>query len=59
MNKKAKEFFDNLKGKKVAFVGMGVANVPCAEFMAKLGIEVYACDKRDKAYIGAEICERL
>lgn len=59
MIKKAKEFFDNLKGKKVAFVGMGVANVPCAEFMAKLGIEVYACDKRDKAYIGAEICESL
>ena len=59
MNNKAKEFFDSLKGKKVAFVGMGVANVPCAEFMAKLGINVYACDKRDKEYIGAEICDKL
>ena len=45
MNIKAKEYFDSLKGKKVAFVGMGVANVPCAEFCAKYGIEVYACDK--------------
>lgn len=45
MNIKAKEYFDSLKGKKVAFVGMGVANVPCAEFCAKHGIEVYACDK--------------
>lgn len=59
MNEKAKKYFDNLKGKKVAFVGMGVANVPCAEFMAKQGAEVYACDKRDRAYIGIEICDRL
>ena len=31
MNDKAKKYFDSLKGKKVAFVGMGVANIPCAE----------------------------
>ncbi len=59
MNNKARKFFDNLKGKKVAFVGMGVANVPCAEFMARLGAEVYACDQRNKEYIGIEICEKL
>ncbi len=59
MNNKAKNFFDSLKGKKVAFVGMGVANVPCAEFLAKYGVKVYACDKRDKEYIGADICNRL
>lgn len=55
----AKSYFENLKGKKVAFVGMGVANVPCAEFMAKQGINVFACDKRDKEYIGTKICEKL
>ncbi len=59
MNNKARKFFDNLKGKMVAFVGMGVANVPCAEFMARLGAEVYACDQRNKEYIGIEICEKL
>ena len=59
MNNKARKFFDNLKGKKVAFVGMGVANVPCAEFMARLGAEVYACDQRNKEYIGIEICGKL
>lgn len=59
MNGKAKKYFDSLKGKKVAFVGMGVANVPCAEFLARLGADVYACDKRDKEYIGSDICERL
>lgn len=59
MNDRAKSYFNELKGKKVAFVGMGVANVPCAEFLAKLGIDVYACDKRDKQYIGTDICKRL
>lgn len=59
MNSKAEKYFDNLKGKKVAFVGMGVANVPCAEFLAKKGIEVYACDRRDKDYIGMDICSKL
>lgn len=59
MNNKAQKYFDELKGKKVAFVGMGVANVPCAEFLARLGVDVYACDRRDREYIGEEICKRL
>lgn len=59
MNEKAKNYFDNLKGKKVAFVGMGVANTPCAKFLAQLGVNVYACDKRDKKYIGEDICKEL
>ncbi len=52
-------FLDELNGKKVAFVGMGVANVPCAKWFASHGVEVYACDKRDKDYIGADICAEL
>lgn len=59
MNDKAQQYFNSLKDKKIAFVGMGVANVPCAEFLAKMGIQVYACDKRDREYIGTDICNRL
>lgn len=59
MNNEAKKYFDSLIGKKVAFVGMGVANVPCAKFLAEYGVNVYACDKRDKEYIGKEICCEL
>ena len=44
-------YVETLKGKKVAFVGMGVANTPCAEFLAKKGVDVYACDRRDRDYI--------
>ena len=55
----AEKYIETLKNKKVAFVGMGVANTPCAEFLAKHGVEVYACDKRDKDYIGKEVCDKL
>lgn len=55
----AEKYIESIKGKKVAFVGMGVANTPCAKFMAQHGIETYACDKRDKEYIGIEICDEL
>lgn len=57
--KASDKLLEELNGKKIAFVGMGVANVPCAKFLAENGIDVYACDKRDKEYIGAEICEEL
>lgn len=53
------ELINSLKNKKVAFVGMGVANTPCAEFLAEKGIDVFACDKRDRAYIGEDICKKL
>ena len=55
----AEKYIESIKGKKVALVGMGVANLPCAKFLAKHGIETYACDKRDKEYIGAEKCNEL
>ena len=55
----ADKYIEQIKDKKIAFVGMGVANTPCAEFLAKKGVEVYACDKRDKEYIGKEKCDEL
>lgn len=55
----AEQYINSIKGKKVAFVGMGVANTPCAEFLAKNGIETYACDMRDKKYIGEDVCKHL
>lgn len=59
MNENVSKYIESLKTKKVAFVGMGVANVPCAKWLASKGIDVYACDKRDKEYIGTEICNEL
>lgn len=55
----SEKYLATLKYKKVALVGMGVANTPCAEYLARNGITVYACDKRDKEYIGKETCDKL
>lgn len=59
MTEKVNEYLASLKGKKVAFVGMGVANAPCAKWLAVHGVQVYACDKRDREYIGEDICREL
>lgn len=59
MTEQVKAYIESLRGKKIAFVGMGVANAPCALFFAKQGLEVYACDSRDEQYIGNEICAQL
>lgn len=59
MIKEVKDFLENLKDKKVAFVGMGVANVPCAKWFAENGITVYACDSKNKEFIGENICREL
>jgi UDP-N-acetylmuramoylalanine--D-glutamate ligase len=59
MTAEVKKYLESMKGKKIAFVGMGVANVPCAKWLAKRGAEVYACDKRNKEYIGTGDCEEM
>lgn len=59
MTSDIKNYLNGLKGKKVAFVGMGVANVPCAKWLASHGAIVYACDKRNKKYIGTEDCKEM
>ena len=55
----AEKYIESIMNKKVAFVGMGVANTPCAQFLLRHGIEVWACDKRDRDYIGKETCDKL
>ncbi|MCR5208084.1 MAG: UDP-N-acetylmuramoyl-L-alanine--D-glutamate ligase [Eubacterium sp.] len=55
----AEKYINDIKGKRVALVGMGVANVPCAEFLARHGVEVWACDGKDREYIGEEKCKNL
>ncbi len=59
MTSDIKNYLNGLKGKKVAFVGMGVANVPCAKWLASHGAIVYACDKRNKEYIGTKDCKEM
>ncbi len=59
MNTCVKDYLNGIKNKKVAFVGMGVANMPCAKWLAEKGVEVWACDRRGRDYIGETDCSVL
>ncbi len=44
---KIKLFFENLKGKKVTVVGIGVSHLPLIKLLASKGAVVTACDRRE------------
>ena len=46
MKQSAGEFYNNLKGKRVAFIGAGVSHRECIEVFAKKGAVVTLCDKK-------------
>lgn len=47
-----KQFFEKIKGKKIAMLGIGVSHTQLIfDFLSK-GAKVYACDRRDKDQIG-------
>ena len=41
-----KEYFNSLKGKRVAVIGLGVSNKPLVEGLLDAGVAVMVCDKR-------------
>ena len=47
------EYLDGLKGKRVAVIGIGVSNQPLLRLLLEAGIDVTACDKKDRAALGA------
>ena len=49
---KFEEYFDKLKGKNVAVIGIGVSNRPLIELLLSHGIAVTACDRKDRAALG-------
>ena len=46
MKSKAELFFENLKGKKVAFIGAGVSHKKLIEIFSQEGAVVTLCDKK-------------
>jgi len=45
-------FFESVKGKRVAFCGVGVSNTPLVAQFAAKGAHVIACDKRSREQLG-------
>ena len=53
-----KQFFSQIKGKKIAMCGIGISNTPLILDFLKQGARVIACDRREREQIG-ELAERL
>lgn len=47
------EYLTSLQNKTVAVIGIGVSNQPLIELLLSRGVAVTACDKKDRAALGA------
>ncbi len=59
---KLEEFKQNIKGKTVTVIGIGISNLPLIKYLVSLGAgEVHACDRRSREKLGetADDLERL
>lgn len=52
MDSRVEAFFEGVKGKRVAFCGIGGSNLPLVKLFVKYGAEVTACDKRTEEQLG-------
>ena len=46
------DYLDQLRGKTVAVLGIGVSNTPLIELLRKSGVRVIACDKKSREALG-------
>ncbi len=53
MKNKIDTYFENLRDKKVAFIGLGRSNLPLMKMFCDAGATVYACDSRSEDKLGA------
>ena len=59
INNKLEEFKRNIKGEKVAIIGIGISNVPLIEYLYNLGANVSIFDKKDIEKIDSTIVEKI
>ncbi len=57
MNRKLTEFKENIKGKRVAVLGIGISHIPLIRYLSKLGVDITAFDKSDENKLGDSINE--
>ncbi len=49
---KADLFKENIKGKNITVIGIGISNMPLIEYLVKAGANVTACDAHDAEWLG-------
>lgn len=50
---RVQHFFEEIRGKRVAFCGIGGSNLPLVRIFHQKGAEVIACDRRTRDQLGA------
>ena len=46
------DYLNTLQGKRVAVTGIGISNRPLLKLLLDAGIDVTACDKKDREALG-------
>ena len=61
MNRELKEYYENLKGKKVFFLGAGISHKDLIRRFVREGALVTLCDRKDRDQLGpfGDECEKL
>ena len=58
-NLKLKAFENNIKGKRVAVIGLGVSNIPLIDYLYNLGANVTVFDERDIEKLETDIVKKI
>ena len=59
INEKLDEFNENIKGKKIAIIGLGVSNKPLIEYLYNLGARITVFDNREQEKIDTDIWDEV
>ncbi|MCL2056889.1 MAG: UDP-N-acetylmuramoyl-L-alanine--D-glutamate ligase [Oscillospiraceae bacterium] len=57
MLRSAERFFNSLKGKTAAFIGVGVSNTDTMRLFLSRGVRVIACDRKNPGQLDADIAQ--
>ena len=58
MQSNVNDFFDKIKGKKIAFCGIGISNLPLIKLFREKGAIVTTCDAKNETQL-ADVMEQL
>ena len=58
-NVKLKAFENNIRGKRVAIIGLGVSNIPLIDYLYNLKAKVTVFDERDEENLETEILQKI
>ena len=57
MNERVQAYFDALRGRRIAVLGIGVSNRPLIRMLLARGLDVTACDKREREALDDEVLQ--